>query len=285
MNAQNPEVCVRAAPRICGCGYRIAPGEKCPCQRKKAADSKRAFDLKRPSASQRGYDSRWTKARASYLAKNPICSREGCSEPATVLDHVIPHRGDQDLFWNKGNWVGLCAHHHNSIKQIEERRISTEYQSRAHPFLPKPRIPVTIVAGPPGSGKSTYALKHAGPNDLIIDLDIIKARLAGTDIYKAGDGWTSLALDKRNEMLRSLAADTTDARCWFIVSAPTQDERDTWCRKLNARCILLDVPFDECERRIRADGRRIGQQDRMIEAARDWWRRAGDGARVVCRKR
>lgn len=269
---------MRIAPRICACGYRIAPGEKCPCQRKRLAESKAAFDRKRPSASARGYDNRWAKARATHLAKHPICSAEGCNEPATDLHHSIPHRGDQKLFWDKSLWRGLCPHHHRSIAQIGEKRVSASYEARAHPFLPRPRIPVIVVSGPPGSGKSTYAMEQAGPNDLIIDLDVIKAQLSGAPLYAAGNGWTSLALDKRNEMLRSLATDTTHGRCWFVVSAPTQDERETWCSKLNAALVLLDVPLDECIRRIRNDDRRIGHQDRMIEAAREWWQRyRGEG--------
>jgi 5-methylcytosine-specific restriction protein A len=39
---------------------------------------------------------------------------KGRVTPATVVDHIIPHRGDPVLFWDrKGNWQGLCAPHHN----------------------------------------------------------------------------------------------------------------------------------------------------------------------------
>lgn len=40
---------------------------------------------------------------------------------ATVVDHIVPHGGDQALFWDTGNWQSLCAPHHNSTKQSEER--------------------------------------------------------------------------------------------------------------------------------------------------------------------
>ena len=39
--------------------------------------------------------------------------------PATVCDHVLPHRGDEHLFWN-GAVQSLCARCHNSAKQAEE---------------------------------------------------------------------------------------------------------------------------------------------------------------------
>jgi len=33
---------------------------------------------------------------------------------ATVVDHVIPHRGDPVKMWDESNWESICAPHHNS---------------------------------------------------------------------------------------------------------------------------------------------------------------------------
>lgn len=41
-------------------------------------------------------------------------------EPATVVDHVIPHRGNPDLFWDENNCQSLCQYHHDSHKQLIE---------------------------------------------------------------------------------------------------------------------------------------------------------------------
>lgn len=87
----------------------------------------------RASASQRGYDSRWRKARLVYLMRNPLCAM--CQAPAEVVDHIIPHKlwdavqsGDdkaigaaQKLFWDQGNWQPLCKTCHDSDKQRQER--------------------------------------------------------------------------------------------------------------------------------------------------------------------
>jgi 5-methylcytosine-specific restriction protein A len=78
----------------------------------------------RGSARERGYNTRWDKARKTYLARNPLCvmcKREGRVTPATVVDHIKPHKGDQQLFWDTDNWQSLCAPHHNRDKQREER--------------------------------------------------------------------------------------------------------------------------------------------------------------------
>lgn len=85
-----------------------------------AAGSWRTSDQ---TSAQRGYGYRWQKARATFLKSHPLCIRcqaEGRVEPATVVDHRTPHRGDQALFWDQGNWDPLCTHHHSADKQREE---------------------------------------------------------------------------------------------------------------------------------------------------------------------
>lgn len=75
---------------------------------------------------ERGYGWRWQKARATFLAKPEnvlcrMCTEAGRVTAATVVDHIIPHRGDQGLFWDTSNWQPLCQQHHDSAKQAEER--------------------------------------------------------------------------------------------------------------------------------------------------------------------
>lgn len=94
----------------------MSPGDVCPCARARKAKA----DAGRPTARQRGYDTRWDKARAAYLAKHTECVR--CGAPATVVNHKIPHRGDKALFWDRNNWEAVCAPCHNGPIQSEERR-------------------------------------------------------------------------------------------------------------------------------------------------------------------
>jgi 5-methylcytosine-specific restriction enzyme A len=77
--------------------------------------AKRAPDL-RPSSAARGYDRRWRKASKRFLAQHPLCrecERGGRVVPATVVDHITPHRGDYGLLWDVGNWQPLCKRHHD----------------------------------------------------------------------------------------------------------------------------------------------------------------------------
>ena len=75
------------------------------------------------TTAQRGYGYRWKKFRESFLSKNPlcvICQAEGKVVVATVLDHIIPHRGNQEVFWRKGNHQPLCSSHHSQKTALEE---------------------------------------------------------------------------------------------------------------------------------------------------------------------
>ncbi|WP_407657456.1 HNH endonuclease [Limnobaculum xujianqingii] len=81
------------------------------------------------------YGSKWQQARLVYLRDNPLCVMcldMGRYEPATVVDHIIPHRMKeattedemkvaQRLFWSRKNWQGLCKQHHDSTKQRMEK--------------------------------------------------------------------------------------------------------------------------------------------------------------------
>ena len=78
----------------------------------------------RPSAGKRGYGSKWQKVRKKYLETHPLCVacvKEGRYVKATDVDHVIPHRGDQKLFWDQSNWQALC-HSCHSKKTARENR-------------------------------------------------------------------------------------------------------------------------------------------------------------------
>lgn len=83
-------------------------------------ERKARFDKKRPTSRQRGYTAEWEKASKEFLAVYSSCRR--CGAPATLVDHITPHKGNQVLFWNRANWQPLCTPCHSRAKQSEERR-------------------------------------------------------------------------------------------------------------------------------------------------------------------
>jgi hypothetical protein len=246
---------------------------------------------------------RWQIKRREQLRSEPFCSMclaTGVYVLATVADHVEPHRGDPGKFWN-GALQSLCKPHHDRDKQLIELGIplvgvdedgwptdprllsnggtgnlSRAFEDRRLPADLKPSaIPLTVVCGPPGSGKSSYVAERSKPDDVVIDLDEIIASLSGLPLYQASKAWLTAALDERNRRLRALHTDVDHRAAWFIVSAPDPGERQTWARRLGGDLVVLATDARECIRRIRADPARAGHRQRMERGVREWFEAAG----------
>lgn len=68
------------------------------------------------SAAKRGYSSWWQRESKAFLKEYPLCEeckRNGKYTQATVVDHVVPHRGNDKLFRDKSNWQSLCKQCHD----------------------------------------------------------------------------------------------------------------------------------------------------------------------------
>lgn len=84
--------------------------------------SQRQQDDRRGSAAARGYGAKWRAYRAGFLRGHPlciVCQQIGRIERAVVVDHIIPHRGDADLFWSASNHQPMC-------KPCHDRKTATE---------------------------------------------------------------------------------------------------------------------------------------------------------------
>lgn len=142
----------------------------------------------------------------------------------------------------------------------------------SHPAGLRPAVvPLVIVCGAPASGKSTWVDGQRGPDDLVIDLDVIGSRMAaemapaGATVSTDADGhhWPRFLLERalhaRNRMLDGLAdAAAPWPRAWFIVCEPEARWRAWWDRTLRPeRVVVMDTPMAECVRRAGRDKARI----------------------------
>ena len=251
---------------------------------------------------------RWKRLRLSKLQEQPMCEHckaIGLLVLASVVDHVQPIKHGGDPFPALDGLAALCPPSHSAktargieagaAKTTRQRnrrgctasglpidpshhwnggngRLSEETIERRMPSELKPsRIPLTIVCGPAGSGKSSYVHERAGSNDVVICLDTIIMKLTKLPEHHSQPWAVTKALDIRNMKLRRLADDVEHERAWFIISAPEPRERARWQARLGGDLVVLSTPLPECARRIKADPARAGLTERMIATATDWW--------------
>lgn len=55
-----------------------------------------------------------------HLARDEIVA-------SAVVDHIVPHKKDQKLFWRRSNWQALC-------KPCHDRKTATEDGGFANPM-------------------------------------------------------------------------------------------------------------------------------------------------------
>lgn len=68
---------------------------------------------------------RWQALRWSVLTRDLFtcrrCHKVVNATSQLVADHIVPHRGDEAMFWDAGNLQCLCKPCHDKHKQREER--------------------------------------------------------------------------------------------------------------------------------------------------------------------
>lgn len=110
-----------------GCPNRVPSG--------RCSEHARQADTRRGTATERGYTYRWHQESRAHLRRFPLCGdrrpdalsqrqtecqKVGRETAANVVDHLIPHRGDQALFWNRRNWGSSCKRCHDLKTATED---------------------------------------------------------------------------------------------------------------------------------------------------------------------
>ena len=68
---------------------------------------------------------RWRRRSRLFLQANPLCKMceaAGRTSLATLTDHIVPHRGDETLFFDEANFQPLCAPCHDGAKAELENK-------------------------------------------------------------------------------------------------------------------------------------------------------------------
>lgn len=109
----------------------------------------------------------------------------------------------------------------------------------------RPRIAdLTLVWGPPCSGKTTHVATHKQPGDIVIDYDAIAVALGSPSSHDHPAAMRPIIVAAWLAALHE--AERQPVRMWLIKGFPTPAER-----KRATRTVLLDTPRAECEDRAR----------------------------------
>lgn len=68
----------------------------------------------------RMYDKDWERYRVRFLKVNHECY--ACGTTAIVVDHLVPHQGDERLFRKLDNHIPLCIVCHNTVTTKFDRK-------------------------------------------------------------------------------------------------------------------------------------------------------------------
>jgi 5-methylcytosine-specific restriction protein A len=219
-----------SSARLCaGCGTIV--NGRCPTCTKA---TRQASDAVRESPAQRGYDSHWRRSiRPAFLRQHPICVL--CGALASVPDHWPETRKE---LVGRGVSDPDADHRLRALcKTCHDRYGLSDHPGKK--LLPNDLV--TVVAGPPCSGKNTYVEQHAQPSDTVIDYDQIMAEISGRPMHQHDDACLDAALAERDRRIGLLLS--TAQRGWIITASPFAAARHAYrC----GRVLVLLPPQTAC---------------------------------------
>lgn len=174
----------------------------------------------------------WRQARLVHLAQYPLCVH--CEEQAGVtlatdVDHIIPHRGNYDLFWDRNNWQSLCKSCHSRKTATEDGGFGHARKADSHRF---------VITGPPGAGKTTWVNERATPDDLVWDLDRIAECMSGHPKYPRPAHIHRALMAMRGGLVMWLAQSKTACSVFVIVS--DSREATAIAKRIHAKLVALE---------------------------------------------
>ena len=237
----------------------------------------------RGTPASRGYDKAWTATRLRYISRHPLCedcAGRGITRAATLVHHLRPISEAPEQRLDENNLRALCNDCHEGRHGRRRSQVTTE---RAAPITP-----VTIVCGPPGSGKSTWVDGKARAGDFRFDVDSVRSLLFGLPEGARDSNMrrTALVVAARDAMVSAIRS--CGARAAFVIVTGTNyGELLALQNSLDAEVVVLAVPEEECLRRIANSGRQGVADAEWADAVERWWRtyRLTDGFAAVPKKR
>lgn len=240
---------------------------------------------------------RWKALRMEILERDGFRCRHCGAQGRLEVDHIQPVRTAPELSYEPRNLQSLCGSCHARKTRIEcghkPARADLQVWSQAVQEIENPtqhadrwsiphgmsasRVPVIIVCGPPGAGKTTHVRENAAPGDTVIDFDDYLQAVGGV-VWDKTPTKVRAAFKLRDAAILGLNSQSRGT-AWLTLTAPASAERSEWARQLvRTKIIMLAVDAETCKARIRAAPDRQHATDPMCAGVDRWWRiYAADG--------
>lgn len=133
---------------------------------------------------------------------------------------------------------------------------------------------ITVITGPPCSGKTTYVAQRRKPGDIVIDFDAIARALGSPAGHGHEHHYRTVASEARHAAIAAaITCHQAGHRAWIIDAQPG-DRRLCQYQAAGARMVSLTASPVELHRRADADGRPAS-----CHAAIDQWQQPRLAAR------
>lgn len=143
---------------------------------------------------------------------------------------------------------------HSDVREARERLQATRAAERN----------ITVVLGPPCSGKTTYVAARCEPGDVVIDLDLLAVAFGSMQPWNHSQAHLRIAQAARAAAIAHALGDPqTDHMVWVVL---TEQRQAAQFAVAGAQTIVMDTPLDECERRAVE----LGRTSAVIDIIRSW---------------
>ena len=167
-----------------------------------------------------------------------------CGKPITDKYDCIGHH---TIFLTEDNVNDTEISLNPELIQLVHHRC----HNKIHNKLGYTKREIFLVYGPPLSGKSSYVSSVAEPGDMIIDINKIWECISVNAVHS--NKLNAAVFGVRNSLIDMVKYRVGRwDNCYIIGGYPLISERERLCKELGAREIFIDVPKEECLKRLEA---------------------------------